>query len=184
MTGRTACAAALTFFLLAGITGCGDGGSPGDGPGRSGKADKAAQDDKSPEAKGGSSGEGNGGSPPSKKATALPKAADGTDTDACDDGECEVELSDGDTLRPESSFGVDQFAVQKIKDHVITWTAVFSGGRVSMSARGDDESSTSCTNGSCYGTLGKTEGTLEMNELTVEFTAIGEDRTVVKVSHK
>lgn len=183
---RNLYAAALTPTLLTGLTACGGGhGSPAEG---SDKGRKAAQGDKSSDDKGGSAGkEGKAGgksASPSKSPTGLPKAADGTDTGACDDGDCEVELSQGDKLRPVSSYGIDEFSIQKIEGRVISWTALFSGGQVSMASQGTETSSTTCTNGSCSGTLGKSEGTLEMNKLSVEFTAIAEDRAVAKVTHK
>jgi hypothetical protein len=167
----------LTLALLTGLTGCGDDG------GSSGKASEAG---KSPDNKGGpaASSKGRGKGKASPSASALPKAADGTDTGACADADCEVELSKGDALHPESSYGVEAFTVRSIKDHVITWTALFSGGQVSISAAGAEETSTTCTNGSCSGRLGKSKGKIEMNRLTVEFKAIGKDRAVAELSPK
>lgn len=183
MTGRTVYAAALTLTLLTGLTACGDGGSQAE---ESGKG-KAAAEDKSPGSKGGSDEKPKDRekpASPSKSATALPKAADGTDTGACADGDCEVELSKGDKLLPEPPYGVAEFTVESIKGHVVSWTALSSGSGVSISSGGGSESSTSCTNGSCTGRLGKNKGSIVMNEITIEFTSIGEDRAVVKVSQK
>ncbi|QPP06462.1 hypothetical protein G4Z16_08690 [Streptomyces bathyalis] len=175
------CAPLLILALLTGLTGCAgaDGGEGG--------ADAAPSSP--PDAKGGSSpspktkDKPSAGAEPSASST-LPKAADGTDTKACSDGDCEVELSKGDEIQPPSSYGVDKFTVQKIEDHVITWTAGFSGGRVSTSARGAQNSSTSCTNGSCSGNLGKSKGKIEINRLVIEFTSIGDDRAVARISPK
>lgn len=173
------CAPLLTFALLTGLTGC-TGADGGDG-----RADAAPS--RPPDAKGGSSPSPKTKDKPSSSAgpsasSTLPKAADGTDTKACADGDCEVELSKGDQIRPPSSYGVDAFTVQDIKDHVVTWKALFSGGQVSTSARGAQNSSTSCTNGSCSGKLGRTKGKIEINRLIIEFTAIGEDRAVARIS--
>jgi hypothetical protein len=185
------CASLLALTLL---TGCGEDGNSGDGRDSSkGGASKSSA------GKGGSEkhkdGDKHSGKDKDKdkgkdkdkdkqSPPGLPKAADGTDTGACDDGTCEVEMSKGDELRPKSSYGVDRFTVESIKGHVITWTALFSGGQVSMRAEGAEESSTSCTNGSCTGRIGKSKGRLEMNQLVLEFTAIGEDRAVAKVKPK
>jgi hypothetical protein len=177
-TKAVLCAPLLTLALLTGLTGCGDGG------GAEGAKD-ASQSRKSPDGKGSSSPSPKERSKASASASPLlPEAADGTETGACDDGECEVVLSKGDELHPKSSYGVDEFSVRSIKDHVITWTALFSGGQVSMSAEGAGESSTSCTNGSCNGRLGRSKGKIEMNGLTVEFKAIGKDSAVAKLSPK
>jgi len=184
MTGRTVYAAGLTLTLLTGLTGCGDGGSQAK---ESDKGGKAAAEDKSPGSEGGSpkkpKDHGKPASPP-KSPAALPKAADGTDTGACTDGDCEVELSKGDKLRPEPSYGVAEFTVESIKGQVVSWTALSAGSGVSISSGGGSESSTSCTNGSCTGRLGKNKGSIAMNELTIEFTSIGEDSAVAKVSHR
>lgn len=185
----------LTLALLAGAAGCADddgdsdvrkpvpresrSSSTADKPSGGEAGSPAAPGDQ--ERKDGEHGEdaadgrGSGDGGPSA-------AADGTDTGACEDAECEVELSAGDELHPQSSYGVEEFTVESIEDHVITWTAHFGGGRVSMSAKGAEESSTSCTNGTCSGRLGRTKGSLQMNGITVEFTSVGEDRAVAEVS--
>jgi hypothetical protein len=183
MTGRIAYVTALTLTLLTGLTGCGDGGAPekeSDQGGKGGKGGKAAQEKpgKPDDAK----EPANTASP--SESSGPGKAADGTDTGACADADCEVELSKGSKLRPDSSYGINEFRVQSIKKHVITWTAVFDGGRVSMSAQGGENSSTSCTNGTCFGSIGKSEGKLQMNDVTVEFTSIGDNSAVAEVSHK
>ncbi|NLU74912.1 hypothetical protein HCC61_19900 [Streptomyces sp. HNM0575] len=185
------CASLLTLALLMGVAGCADDDGEGDvrkpaprepsshkSPGdRAGSPPSASS---SPGA--GKDGEESGGEDSDKDGSGAAAAADGTDTGACEDAECEVELSAGDELHPRSSHGVDEFTVEKIEDHVITWTAAFSGGRVSMSAKGAQVSSTSCSNGSCGGRLGRTRGSLEMNGVTMEFTSIGEDSAVARIS--
>ncbi|WP_314177296.1 hypothetical protein [Streptomyces winkii] len=180
------CAPVLALALLTGLTGCGgeDGKSPG---GESRSPGSAKGEGKGKGSRSASPSHPKSGKPSassSRPSSGLPEAADGTDTGACDDGECQVELSKGDELHPESSYGIDEFTVHDIKDHVITWTALFSGGQVSMSSQGAEQSSTRCTNGSCSGHLGKSKGKIQMNRLTVEFEAIGEDRAVARLSHK
>ena len=177
------CASLLALTLL---TGCGEDGNSGDGrdSSKGGASKSSASKGSSEKHKDGGKHSGKDKSKDKKAPPGLPKAADGTDTGACDDGTCEVEMSKGGELRPKSSYGVDRFTVESIKGHVITWTALFSGGQVSMRAEGAEESSTSCTNGSCTGRIGKSKGRLEMNQLVLEFTAIGEDRAVAKVKPK
>lgn len=190
------CAALSTAALLAGATGCADGDGEGDArkpaphPSASHKA--AGGDERGGE-HGERQGHGKGDAKEHDKgARGTPDdgagdgagegAADGTDTGACDDARCEVKLSAGDKLHPRASYGIQEFAVRDIEDHVIEWTALFSGGRVSMSSHGAQRSTTSCSNASCSGELGTAKGTLEMNGLTLEFTSIGENSAVVKVS--
>ncbi|MCH6162731.1 hypothetical protein [Streptomyces marispadix] len=185
----------LTLVLLAGATGCADDDGDSDARKASPRTSKEAQSSESPGGKNGSSapdgekdgergpdegpGEDEGGKAAEK---GTGGAADGKDLGACDDAKCEVELSAGDELHPRGSYGIDEFTVESVKGHVITWTALFSGGRVSMAANGAEVSSTSCTNGSCSGRLGKTKGKLRMNGVTVEFTSIDEDSAVAKLS--
>lgn len=180
------CAPLLTIALLAGLTGCtgtdGEDGGPGAAaPGKSADGSGSSSTPRGKEKQDGSPAESAPSSEPGPSSE-LPEAADGTDTGACADGRCEVELSKGDEVRPRSSYGIDRFTVQNVEDHVITWTALFSGGRVSMSAQGAEVSSTNCTNGACSGRMGRSKGKIEMNRLVVEFTAIGEDRAVAKIS--
>jgi hypothetical protein len=186
------CAPLLTLVLLAGATGCAD--DNGDGDARK-TSPQTSQDEsaspKSPGDKGGSTAqngadEDRGANGAGDKGEAGEKDAggdaDGKDLGACDDAKCEVELSAGDELRPRGSYGIEEFTVESVKGHVVSWTALFSGGQVSMSANGAEVSSTSCTNGSCSGRLGKTKGKLQMNGVTVEFTSIDEDSAVAKLS--
>jgi hypothetical protein len=178
----------LTLALLAGVTGCGDDGGSSDArrPGEQGDSRAGGGTSSgSPKGKGKASPSASAAESASPSVSAAPEgAADGTDTGACDDARCEVELSGGDELRPRSSYGIDRFTVQSVKGRVITWTAFFSSGSISMSASGAEETSTSCTNGSCSGRLGKSKGTIQMNGLTVKFTSIGEDSAVAKLSPK
>src|SRR5262245_35214308 len=111
------CAPLLTFALLAGLTGCAgaDGGE--------GRAD--ASPSRPPDAKGGAPDSAKAKDKPSSgarpsRSPQLPKAADGRNTKACADGDCEVELSKGDEIHPPSSYGVDEFTVQDVEDHVVT----------------------------------------------------------------
>ncbi|WP_139151439.1 hypothetical protein [Streptomyces sp. WMMB 322] len=185
--GKSAlCASLMTFALLTGLAGCSgtDGGdtsadavpgTPSDGKGALSSPKRSSV---SPAKREGASA---GAKPTS---SALPKAADGTDTGACADGDCEVELSKGDEIHPPSSSGVHEFTVQDIEDGIVTWTARFSGGRVTTSARGMQNSSTSCSNGFCRGKLSRSKTKIEMNRLVIEFKAIGADRAVVRVSAK
>lgn len=162
------------LLLLALLTGCGSaaGGGADDGSDKGG-AHKSSQSPASSSSPASPS--------PAKSRAALPEAADGKDTDSCADGNCEVELAAGDELRPTTAYGVERFTVESIKGRVISWRAVFAGGS-SMRTSASDVSRMSCTNGECHGRLGRTTGKLTMNDLTVSFTAIAEDRAIAKVT--
>jgi hypothetical protein len=192
------CAPLLALVLLAGAAGCADDDGDGDARKTSPQTSReespshGSQGDKggSPGRDGEDEGRGAGGDPGADEDSdeggagekGAGEAADGKDLGACDDAKCEVELSAGDELHPRGSYGIEEFAVKSVEGHVISWTALFGGGSVSMSANGAEVSSTSCTNGSCSGRLGKTKGKLQMNGVTVEFTSIEEDSAIAKLS--
>ncbi|MGH3311706.1 MAG: hypothetical protein ACRDP3_14160 [Streptomyces sp.] len=175
------CAPLLVLALLAGCGGGADGAA-GDGSDKGGvqTSSQASQTSQASQASLASS-PWDSGSPAPRQLTALPQAADGKDTGSCADGNCEVELAAGDELFPSTAYGVQRFTVESIKDRMISWRAVIKGGS-SMRTSASEVSRMSCAGGECHGLLGRTTGELTMNDLTVSFTAIVEDRAIAQVT--
>jgi hypothetical protein len=170
--------APLAVLLLAGCGGGGGGDDQGKGPAQRSPTPERSRSS-SPAAPRPSSSPATGTPSPSGTG-ALPAAADGTHLGACADARCEVEVAAGSTLRPPSSYGIERFTVKQIKDGTITWTAVFHGGSM-VQSQGFRGSDVNCTNNDCYGDVRGSGGTLRLNDLDVTFTAVGQDRAVVRV---
>ncbi|WP_143220231.1 hypothetical protein [Actinomadura sp. CNU-125] len=117
-TPRTVLAVAAAAVLLAG---CGSGETPNasgaESPGTPTSPAPSPAPTRSP-------------SPPPKP---LPNADDGTDLDACADGECEVRVSTGDRIPVDNGSGVEQAEVAVAADSV-TFEVTLSGGSITTHA--------------------------------------------------
>ncbi|MFC4493853.1 hypothetical protein ACFPA8_06855 [Streptomyces ovatisporus] len=159
-----------TLLTLALLTGC--GGESGSGTGNEKSANGTGR------TAGGKDDSSEAGSSPSSP------AADGKDTGACRDAQCEVLVTAGDVLRPQASYGIQQFTVEQIRKGVVSWRTVFTTGSASMQTRGSSLSSTSCTGGECNGRLGRAVGRLETDKVIIDFSLIDDDSAVAKLTPK
>ncbi|GAA4906022.1 hypothetical protein LX16_3431 [Stackebrandtia albiflava] len=68
----------------------------------------------------------------------LPEAADGSDLTACEDGNCEVVVTESDEIPVDPAFGVDLFTVESIEQDTVTVQATGAGTylRVTISPSG------------------------------------------------
>lgn len=102
-------------------------------------------------------------SPSPSPTGALPEAADGTDLDACYDGECEILLTEPVDIPVDPEvYGFDTLSITAIDEELVTVKAIVPGGFASVNVG--------------------TEGYGVVQGVTVSALAIGEEGAVLSIS--
>jgi hypothetical protein len=144
-------AAAVAVSVLV-LSGCGGSGTGTDG------RSSAAPPSRSPSVAASPSR-----SPSPSPTGALPEAADGTDLDACYDGECEVLVTEPVDIPVDPAvYGFDTLSITAIEEDLVTVVAVVPGGFASVN-------------------IG-TEGQGVVQGVTVSASAIGKEGAVLSIS--
>lgn len=111
----------------------------------------------------------------------LPDASNGTDLEACEDADCEVEVRSGDRLKIDTAFGVDAITVKSVRREEIRLALTGSSGGLRIEGRNVSVKGT-CVNGRCHdeGELSlTTDNPARVNEIRLRLAGADSVRAIL-----
>ncbi|MFJ4406038.1 hypothetical protein [Streptomyces sp. NPDC088910] len=169
--------AVLFAAVAAVLVSCGDGGAGGSG--RSDGAGRAVPASRTPTT---ATTSPSPTTPSPSPALTLPVPSDGTDTELCRDGRCEVRVTEGDTIPVPARSGVGRLTVTSVGGHTVMLTAPLiqsqfdSDGGCQMSVTGPSDEDSGSTDLTCEaGTKGR------VNKLSLQLLGVVGRAAVLRI---